>query len=119
MDVVESPNEWVTKFVKAHPVFHIWETTEKNEVAASTASVITAKCTDKKETCAGCVHGIAGVYKKFETYLNGRYAQSFKNYSEKMFNELHEASLELDTASTTVTPATAVTPVTAVPAATE
>lgn len=34
MEVVESPNEWATSFVTGNPIFLIWDTTSKLEVAA-------------------------------------------------------------------------------------
>lgn len=105
MDVIEKPNEWITQFVASHPALLIWSTQAKLDIAAEAADDIATKCADTAtcsstgacEMCDGCASGIARVYKTFELYLNTMFAEKFKEYSENMFNKLHEANLALET----------------------
>jgi hypothetical protein len=105
MELVEKPAQWITEFVTSHPGLLIWSTTAKTDIAAETGADITQKCADSKacsetgacEACDGCSSGIARVYRTFELYLNTLFAEKFRDYSENMFNKLHEANLALET----------------------
>ena len=104
MDVLEEPNQWVTNFVTQHPALLIWTPRAKTDIAAETADVIKNSCPDHQtcsqtgscQGCDGCSTSIARIYKTFELYLNTEFANSFRTYSETMFNKLHEANLELE-----------------------
>ena len=105
MDLVEQPNQWVTEFVTSHPGLLIWSTQAKADIAAESAAEIETRCPDPAtcsstgscEACDGCSLGIARVYRTFELYLNTMFAEKFRDYSENMFNKLHEANLALET----------------------
>lgn len=105
MDVIEQPNQWITEFVTSHPALLIWKNQDKLDIAASSGTDITNKCADQAtcraagtcDACDGCSHGIARVYRTFELYLNTMFADKFRDYSETMFNKLHEANLALET----------------------
>jgi hypothetical protein len=63
-------------------------------VAAETAQTISSACpnaancaaSNSCSACHGCALGIAFVYKSFEGYLNAKFAEEFKTFSEQMFN---------------------------------
>lgn len=105
MDVIDQPNEWVTEFVTSHPALLIWSAQAKLDIAAESGTDITTQCADQAtcvsagtcEGCDGCSAGIARVYRTFELYLNTMFAERFREYSEQMFNKLHEANLALET----------------------
>jgi len=104
MNVLEEPSQWITEFVTQHPALLIWNAQAKTDIAAETGKEIIQSCPDHAtcsqtgscQGCDGCAKGIASVYKTFELYLNTEFANSFRTYSETMFNKLHEANLHLE-----------------------
>ena len=104
MNVLEEPNQWITNFVTQHPALLIWTPKAKADIAGAAGAEISEKCQDHAtcsqtgscQGCDGCSTGIARVYHEFEQYLNTEFANSFRTYSETMFNKLHEANLALE-----------------------
>lgn len=95
----------MTEFVTSHPALLVWSSQAKVDIAAEAGNEIKTKCADTATcsqtgqcaSCDGCSSGIARVYRTFELYLNTMFADKFRNYSENMFNKLHEANLVLET----------------------
>ena len=104
MNVLEEPSQWITEFVTQHPALLIWGLQAKADIAADAGKEIMQACPDHAtcsqtgscQGCDGCAKGIARVYHSFELYLNTEFANSFRTYSETMFNKLHEANLHLE-----------------------
>ena len=100
IDVVEKPNEWATNFIMKNDVFLIWDQNSKLKAAAEAGQAVTSACpnfTDCKSTgncssCQGCATVMAFIYKEFEKYINQRFAEEFKTYSEEMFKQLSAAN---------------------------
>ena len=58
----------------------------------------TCAATGACESCDGCAIAISRIYYDYQTYLNSLFASTFKAYSEKMFDTLHQANLVLEAA---------------------
>lgn len=105
--VGSASNSWLTSFLSEHTAFTNWPSSDKLKLAGDIAQVIAIQCPDAEtclktgscpDSCNACATAISRTYKNYEVYLNELFAKLFREHSENMFNELHEANLALDTA---------------------
>jgi hypothetical protein len=63
--VLTRPKQFCKDFIGEHPVFNVWNSTDKDNVCIEVGQAVTTTCGDSK-SCDACAVAMAEIYQEYE-----------------------------------------------------